>query len=146
MLKIKFSKKQINQFKQMGIDIVYLFGSYAQERASALSDVDIGIVFKNPERHKDNTMNVYLKLYNILTDVLPEKYLKCRFKMREHDVDIVFLQFAPLNLQFSAIKDGVALYERDIKAKFYYHEEVMKRIADIQYFYDLRCKAILERI
>ncbi len=146
MSKIKFSQKQINQFKRTGIDIIYLFGSYAQAQVHALSDVDIGIVFKEPEKYKNNTMDVYLKLYDIFTDVLPKEYLKQRFKMREHEVDIVFLQFAPFSLQFNAIKDGVVLYERDRKARFCYIEEVMKKIADIQYFNNLRYKAILERI
>ena len=130
----------------MGIDIVYLFGSYAQGKTHPLSDIDIGVVFKNPEKYKDKTMDAYLKLYDILTDVLPKDYLKRRTKIREHEVDIVFLQFAPLNLQFNAIKDGVVLYERDEKVRFHYLEELMKRIADIQYFYNLRYKAILQRI
>ncbi|MBU1045967.1 nucleotidyltransferase domain-containing protein [Patescibacteria group bacterium] len=146
MLKIKFSQKQINQFKRMGIDVVYLFGSYAQGRTYPLSDIDIGIVFKDPERYKDKTMDVYLKLYDIFTGVLPKRYLKQRFKMREHEFDIVFLQFAPLNLQFNAIKEGVVLYEGDEANRLQYEEYVLKRNADLKYFYDLSYKCLLERI
>lgn len=130
----------------MGIETIYLFGSRAQGRTHPLSDVDIGVIFSEPEKYRDKTLYVYLKLYDIFTDVLPKKYLRQRFKMKEHEFDLVFLQFAPIRLQFKAIKNGKVLYEKSEKARFAYQERVMKRQADLQYFYDLRYKAILERI
>jgi len=145
-MKIKFTQKQINIFKRLGIEIIYLFGSQAQGKTHSLSDVDIGIVFEKPEKYKDKTMDPYLKLYDIFADVLPKSYLRQRFRLREHEFDIVFLQFAPISLQFNAIKNGKVLYEKSEEARFAYQEMIMKRQADLQYFYDLRYKAILERI
>jgi len=146
MIKIKFPQKQLNQLKKIGIEIVYLFGSQAEGKTHPLSDFDFGIVFEKPEKYKDNTLDVYSKLYGIFTDVLPKSYLRRRFQMREHEFDIVFFQFAPLSLQFNAIKGGRVLYEKNEEARFRYQEEVMKRNADLQYFYEMRYKAILERI
>lgn len=146
MAKIRFSQKQINQFEKMGIEIIYLFGSRAKGKVSPLSDFDIGIVFEKPEKYKDKTMNVYLKLYNIFTEVLPKDYLSQRFKMKEHEFDIVFLQFSPISLQFEAIKNGKVLYEKDEEKRFQYEEYVLKRHADLKFFYDLSFKTLLERL
>lgn len=145
-MEIKFSQKQLNQFKKMGIEVIYLFGSYAKGFTTPLSDFDFGIVLSQPEKYKENTLEIYSKLYEIFSEVLPREYLKRRFKMREHEFDIVFLQFAPISLQFNAIKDGKVLYEKAREKRFQYEEYVMKRQADLKYFYDLRYKAILERI
>jgi predicted nucleotidyltransferase len=146
MKKIQFTKKQIKEFKEMGIEIIYLFGSRAQGFVSPLSDFDFGIVFERPEKYKDKTMKTYLRLYDIFTDVLPKEYLKRRFKMKEHEFDIVFLQFVPISLQFNAISTGKVIYEKSEKVKFAYQENVMRKHADLQYFYNLRYQAILERI
>lgn len=148
MIKIKFFQKHIDQFKKMGIQTIYLFGSHAQAQnhVHALSDIDIGVVFDKPEKYKNDTMKPYLKLYDIFTDVLPKDYLRQRCKMKEHEFDLVFLQFAPIRLQFEAIKGGKVLYEKSREKRFNYLEEIMKKNADLQYFYNLRYKAILERI
>lgn len=142
-MKIHLPKEKL---KKLGVEIVYLFGSRAQKTVGLLSDFDFGIVFKEPEKYRDNTLDIYSELYDIFVKVLPKNYLKKRFTMREHEVDIVFLQFAPFSLQFSVIKNGGVLYEHSKENRFRYEEEVMKKVADLRYFYDIRYKAILERI
>ncbi len=134
--KIKFSQKQLNQFKKMGIEAVYLFGSQAQGFAHPLSDVDIGIVFSEPEKFEDKTMEPYLELHDIFSDIFP--------KIKQ--IDIVFLQFVPLNLQFNAIRDGKILFEKDNEKRLCYQEDILKRYLDMKYFYDLSDKYFLERI
>ncbi len=144
--KIKFSKNHINIFKRMGIQTIYLFGSAAQDKMYKLSDVDIGVVFIDPKRYKNNTLDVYLKIYDIFVDVLPRDYLQCRFELGGHEFDIVFLQFAPIALQFEAIKNGKILYKKDRRERLNYEEYVLKRSCDLKYFHTMRHKAILERI
>lgn len=133
--KIKFSQKQLNQFKKMGVETVYLFGSQAQGFTHPLSDVDIGVVFEDSEKYKNKTMEPYLKLDDIFSDIFPKK-----------QIDVVFLQFVPLNLQFNAIRDGKVLYEKDEEKRFCYQEDVLKGYLDIKHFYDLSDKYFLERI
>ena len=133
--KIKFSQKQINQFKKMGVETVYLFGSQAQGFTHPLSDVDIGVVFENPEKYKNKTMESYLKLDDIFSDIFPKK-----------QIDVVFLQFTPLSLQFNATQNSKVLYEKNEEKRFCYQEDVLKRYLDIRYFYDLSDKYFLERI
>ncbi len=146
MIKIKFSKKQVNLFKKLGIETIYLFGSHAQGNPNPLSDFDFGIVLANPEKYKEKTLDIYLKLYDIFTEILPKQYLSQRFKLREHEFDIVFLQFTPISFQFAVIKNGQVLYERDKENRLKYEEYVIKRKADLKYFHDLSFKRLLERI
>lgn len=145
-MELSFSQKHIAAFEEAGILALYLFGSYAEGNTHPLSDVDIGVIFEKPEQYKHNTMEPYSLLYDIFTDVLPKEYLQKRFELKEHEVDIVFLQFAPLNLQFEATRNGKILYEEDIKKRLDYEEYVLKKNCDLKYFYDLRYNAILERI
>ena len=142
-MRFKLPKKKL---EKLGINVIYLFGSQAQNNTSPLSDFDFGIVLEKPEKYKDNTLEIYSELYDIFTEILPKEYLRRRFRMREHEFDIVFLQFAPISLQFEAIKNGKILYERDREKRLNYEEYVMKRHADLEYFYNLRHEAILERI
>lgn len=136
MTKFKFSQKQISQFKKMGINTIYLFGSQAQGYTHPMSDIDIGVVFDKPEKYKDKTMPAYLKLYDIFTDVFPER----------KQIDIIFLQLTGLSLQFNAVKSGQVLYEADQEHRFKYQEDVFKKYADFKYFYDMQYNAILKRI
>lgn len=145
-MKIKFSKKQIKQIEKIGVETIYLFGSYAKGINHTLSDVDIGIVFAKAEKYRDKTMEAHLKLYDIFTDVLPKEYLKQRFKTRRHEFDLVFLQFAPVSLQFNAIRGAKILYEKDRKKRLEYEERVIKRYLDLNYLYNLSYKYLLERI
>lgn len=144
-MKIKFTKKHINQFKKMGIETIYLFGSQNQGKTSPLSDVDIGVTFFNPGKYKGKTMEPYLELYKIFTDILPKSYLKKRFQMKAHEFDLVFLQFVPISLQFEAIK-GKVLYEEDKEERFQYEDHVIRQYCDLEYFYDLSYKRLLERL
>ena len=136
MLKPKFTKKQINQFKKIGIETIYLFGSQAEGFATPNSDVDIGVVFSCPKKYKDKTMDAYLKIDKIFSDVFP--------KVKK--IDVVFLQFTTIALQFNAIKYGKVLYEKSEEKRFDYHEKIIRIHADLEYLYKLEYKCVLERI
>lgn len=132
---IKFNEAQINQFKKLGVSVIYIYGSQATGLSNFASDIDIGVVFSNPEKYKDKTMKVYNELYFIFTDIFPGK-----------KVDIVLLQFASPTLQFKAVSDGVVIYEKNAQSNFEYKEAVIKKYADIKYFLDLRAQEVLNRI
>lgn len=146
MLKIQFSKSHVDQFKKLDILAVYLFGSQAHGNIHPLSDVDLGVVFENPEKYIHNTMSPYLELYQTFTEVLPKEYLRRRFKKKEHEFDMVFLQFAPIHIQFNSIKNAKVLFESSRDKRLDYEEYVLKRYCDLKYLYDLRERAVLERI
>lgn len=137
MKKIKFTKSQKDLFKKMGIALVYLFGSHAEGVSGELSDIDIGIVFKRPDKYKGKTLEPYNKLYKVFS---------CVFEKEKGEVDVVFLQFTPLSVQLRAAQNGAVLYKRAKGAHYGYLEDIMKRHADFSYFISLKHAAVLERV
>ena len=89
-MKINLSNSYLKKFKELNIAIIYLFGSFAEDKALPLSDIDIGILLTQ-ESVADPDIDIgeiYNRVYDILTDIFPSKYL-----------DIVFLHKAPLDLR-----------------------------------------------
>lgn len=126
----------LSELEKLGVELIYLFGSKAQGFITPLSDIDIGVVFANPNHYRHNVLKVYEKLFGLFLKIFPET----------SKIDIVFLQFAPLALQFRATRYGKVLYKKNHQSLFRYKEEILKRYADMRYFLNLRYKAILERI
>lgn len=95
-------KKEFKEkFKRLGIAIIYLFGSKVTGGSHRLSDIDIGVVFKDFSLISDTR-----KLYNGLFVLFSESYPNSK-------IDIVFLQKASFTLQYSAIKKNKILFEED---------------------------------
>jgi hypothetical protein len=113
----KESKKKLDE---LGIFIVYLFGSRAIGKASRLSDIDIGVVLNESPSWRD-TRALYQGLYGILSELYPHSKL-----------DIVFLQTASLSLQYSAIKEGKTLFEKDPQFTADYEESIIKQYLDFR--------------
>lgn len=144
---IKFTKKDIARLKKMDILAIYLFGSMATGKYTHdHPDFDFGVVLKDPEKLKGNTLKVYNELYDIIIEKLPKGYLKKRFKLRAHEFDIVFLQDTPVYFQARVVQDGRVLYCQDQRALGRYKDYVIERFCDLQYVYEISHKALLERI
>ncbi len=89
------------KFKRLGIAIIYLFGSKVTGGSNRLSDIDIGVVFKDFSLITD-TRTSYNALYVLFSELYPNS-----------TTDIVILQKVPSTLQYSAIKDSKILFEED---------------------------------
>ena len=129
------------------VKLVYLFGSmatglYIHNR----SDYDFGVIIKNPKMLKENKMEIYNQLYDIITSVLPKGYLKKRMELRAHEFDVVFLQEAPISLQAKIIQEGKALYQSDVELLNNYREYVLEQYCDLQYVYHISHANLLERL
>lgn len=122
-----------DKLRKLGIAVVYLFGSKAIGRGTRLSDIDIGVILKNPAFEKD-TRAVYQVLYEIFTEIYPNSKL-----------DIVFLQTAPLALQYSAIKDGKILFEEDPKFTADYVNLLINQYLDFKPVLDFFDQVSMER-
>jgi len=121
------------ELTKLGILIVYLFGSMAIGGGSQLSDVDIGVVCKDPMQDKD-TRFLYNRLYELFSDLYPHSRL-----------DIVFLQTAPLALQFFAIKDGKVVFEEDPRYTADYENRVIQQYLDFRSVLDFFDRIAAER-
>lgn len=114
-------KKEIKtKLKNLGVSIVYLFGSKAAGITTPLSDIDIGIVVKDSNALED-TRVLYNTLYKIFQDMYPSQ-----------KIDIVFLQKSPLPLQHNAIKEGKALFEEDSRITADYESYVINMNLDFK--------------
>ncbi|MBI3814555.1 MAG: nucleotidyltransferase domain-containing protein, partial [Nitrospinae bacterium] len=114
-------KKEIRaKLRELGVYIVYLFGSKATGMTTPLSDIDIGIVVKDSKTLED-TRALYTVLYDIFQELYPAK-----------KVDIVFLQKSPLPLQYYAIKEGKVLFEDDPRITADYESYVMNMNLDFK--------------
>ncbi len=135
-MEVKFSEQQKNMFKELGINLVYIFGSQIDGTQNKLSDIDVGVVFGNKERSVKDRNDTYTKLYSLFVNIFAE-YRK---------VDLIFLQDTTLTLQLRAVLDGVIIYKNNEESEFNYKEQVMKYHADTQYFRNRRQQEILMRI
>jgi uncharacterized protein len=105
-----------------GIVLAFLFGSYAQGNANALSDVDLGLLLSQ--------------------DVPIEKYLDYRLRyataamhaLRDDRVDLVILNTAPPLLAHEAIK-GRLRFKRSPEARVKYITDVQRKYLDLKSFY-----------
>jgi len=108
------------KLKQLGVSVVYLFGSRVTGGSNKLSDMDIGVVLKDLPLSGDTRV-----LYNALYKIFSELY-------SDSKIDIVFLQKAPLSLQYSSIKDGKVLFEEDPILTADYEYRVVNQYLDFR--------------
>lgn len=131
---INFKHREvIRKLRDLNIALVYLFGSYTLNTYGALSDIDIGIVLLKP-----NTKD-YLDLFDSLYSIFSKIYSK-------DEIDIVFLDKAPLTLRFEVVTTGKVLYRISKEFQYNYKERVIKEYIDIKPLLEEQDKALLERI
>lgn len=122
--------------KKQGVSLVYLFGSQVEGFADPQSDVDIGVVFRNPQRERDDVLKTYDVLYKLFSAIVPQ----------EKEADVVLLEHAPITVQAKAAATGQILYARSPDDHFRYREETMRRHADAQFYIDRHTQAIFARV
>jgi uncharacterized protein len=127
-------KKELkSKFKALGIIVVYLFGSRATGRESRLSDIDIGVVLKEASQGNNNR-DLYHSLYELFAEIYPASKL-----------DIVFLQNAPLSLQYSVVREGKILFEDDPGFTVDYENFVINQYLDFRPILDYFDQVSMER-
>lgn len=129
----------------LGVEVLVLFGSYAQGLAGPLSDIDVGVLVRDICILKDRVRRnaLYDALYFDVLSPLAGRVVKhlC-------NIDIVFLQDELVNLQlkYHVSSHGVSLYERDSSAFADFKEDIMERYADYAPVRRMFNEAILARI
>lgn len=110
---------------------VYLFGSMSNNLNSNKSDLDIGVIFENPQiilEKPQKSLQKYEELYDLfipLVKNLPKKINK---------LDLVFIQNASLALQKDVVLNGKLLYVKDIQKLLQYKEKTLLKYADFKPF------------
>ena len=108
------------KLKELGVSIIYLFGSRAGGTSTPMSDMDIGVVLKG-EMTLYDSRTLYNDLYDLFSGLYPLV-----------ELDIVFLQSAPLTLQYHAIREGKVLYEENPQLTADYEAYVISMYLDFK--------------
>jgi len=120
------TKAKMNQLKEYfskkPVDAVYLFGSQANEKATDLSDVDIGVLFKE-KISSGKRFDLKLEMTSDLTGIL-----------KKERVDVVDLQKAPVAMRFSAVFPKKEIYIRNNKRRIVFEADTFSRYFDKAYF------------
>ena len=138
MDKFQFTEDEKRGLERLGVEAVVLFGSRALGLARKSSDYDFGILIKRRSilRIYEERKKLYDELYNILSEKVDQLV----------NIDIVFLEDAPAELQSHAIKHGVPIYESNPNTFLNFKEYIMLIEADFEPYRNLFQRAILSRI
>lgn len=138
MQKFVFTRQERDVLKGLGVEALILFGSRALGLARANSDYDFGVLLKDKKvlRSHEQRVEIYNALYDLLSSAINQLV----------NIDIVFLEDAPAELQAHVIQHGIPVYEADKKAFLDFKEYVMLLCADFEPYKNLFHGAILSRI
>lgn len=129
------TKKMAKKLKEIGVAVVYLFGSYAEGKNMEHSDIDIAVLLDYKTGHRTILNDVYNKLYFILSDLLPGK-----------NIDLVLLNRATLELRMDVIINGKIIYAKTADEQFSFEEKTILDYADFKPVLDQFNHAVLERV
>jgi len=127
-----------DELRKLGVALAYLFGSQAEGAAGPSSDIDVGVVFSDPAALAGDTSETYNRLYNVFSDVFDMENFR--------NMDIVFLERAPLELRFDAITHGIPLFEASSDVRLDFEERTAALYRDFQPLLREFNRAVMERI
>lgn len=129
------SKKLQRLFRELPIDLAYLYGSRAGPKIDKFSDYDIGVVF-DEKLSKEKRLDLQLQLFGDTADV---------FNVTTDLTDIVDVMTVPVLLQFNIIS-GKLIYCNNMIRKIAVESQIMANYHDHHYFLDFYLRETLKKI
>ncbi len=129
MVNIIFDQIEQDQLSSMGVQAVILFGSQAQGIAHPDSDYDFLIIGKY-------SVSTYDKLYDLLSSKINKLV----------DIDIVFAQNSPMELQNHVAQFGQVLFESKSGIFADFKQQVMLTYSDFAPYREMFNQSILAQI
>lgn len=121
---------------RMGVVCIFLLGSRALGVERQNSDYDFGILLKKLPPKGPLRRETYHTLHDVLGDIIDAL---C-------NVDIIFLQDAPLELRFHTARYGKVLFETDPQYRGLFLENTIREYADFEPYRRVFEEAVLARI
>ncbi|MBU2081608.1 nucleotidyltransferase domain-containing protein, partial [Patescibacteria group bacterium] len=122
------TKNQLNKLcKKYHINVIYLFGSRAENKATSQSDYDFAVLLD--EKVKEKEYGQYQ--INIISELL--------ILIKTERIDLIILNNKknPLLLKYNIIKQGKVLYEKNKDERVYLEVDILRRWFDWQYFEEM---------
>ncbi|MDG6244555.1 MAG: nucleotidyltransferase domain-containing protein [Methanolobus sp.] len=116
------------------VELAYLFGSLAEGKGGALSDIDIGVYLSGTLTKADRGRK-RIELIGRLMSLL-----------RSDRVDLVLINDVSPVLKFEIIRPNVLLFERDPDLKVDVEQRIMSVYLDWKYYEDRMNQHLLKRI
>jgi hypothetical protein len=114
--------KIVNELKTYPkVMTIILFGSYAKKKLKPLSDIDIAVMIKDPDKVIEAEISSFSS--NIF--------------------DVVIFSRLPLYIQFEVLKYGKPLFVRDEKYFLEVKKEILKDYLEMSYLYERMSRRIL---
>ena len=136
-------KPIINKLKKRPeVLAVYLFGSSIHGKKGKLSDLDVGVIFYDPQqilKEAKHSLKAYGELFDIfapLANILTGTADK---------LDLVFLQRTPLTLQKEVLLKGKLIYVKNQEKFLDYKEKTLLSYADLKPVINYFHQKIFER-
>lgn len=133
---MQISATKAQHLASLGITTVYLFGSRAQGIAQASSDYDVGLLLRDPSVLRQGTEALYLSVYDVLQELVAQPV----------NIDIVFLDQAPLQLRYHVIRYGQVLHDSDAVRRGRFEQRTLEEHADFEPYRRMFEEATLARI
>jgi predicted nucleotidyltransferase len=93
---------------------IIIFGSYAKDTAKEISDIDIAVVVRNPDKHIESEIgSMYSKKF-----------------------DVVLFHRLPLHIQFEVFKYGKEVFCRDEEALLEIKRKVLREYMEMSDMYE----------
>lgn len=130
---LTFSEVTQRRLDTLGVAAIYLIGSRATGAATPRSDYDFGVILKAGARAVDEHAypRLHQKLYRLLAESLPASDPPPPPGMLR-DVDVVFLQRAPLYYTTHALKYGRLIFDGHPRLRVRFEENVRRDVMDFQ--------------
>lgn len=138
MESFKFTKEELLKFKSLSIGALVLFGSRAQGTYRDTSDYDFGVIVEDKSIlfKLEKRKQLYEDLYDILSSHIKKLV----------NIDIVFLEDAPGELQAHVMRHGKAVYESNPNIFADFNAYAMISYADFAPFREIFQKGVLSNI
>lgn len=119
--------------RQAGVEIAYLFGSLAQERAHTHSDCDLALLMPEPWDSKEGL--------TLMTRMQRDLKPLCG-----RNVDLSFLNQAAALFRFEVIRHGQVLYSSDELARIEWEKRTRDDYEDFIHFQSFYIRALKEKL
>lgn len=115
------------------IIFAYLFGSQAEGKSTAISDIDLA-VFIDKKITKSERFDIRLRLSNDLS------------AMAGKGVDLIVMNDIPIQLAYEVIKHGKVIFCKDRDAMIDAEIKILSKYLDRRYYDKRRAESVLKKI